>query len=67
MSALPKTTKFCTSSSMKTSRPLIAMLLVAAAAFVAAGCKSEDELSTRPWSTPKSWESGLPAGLTEGR
>jgi hypothetical protein len=52
---------------MKTSRPLIAMLLVAAAAFVAAGCKSEDELSTRPWSTPKSWESGLPAGLTEGR
>jgi hypothetical protein len=52
---------------MKTSRPLVAMLLVAAASFLAVGCKSEDELSTRPWSTPKSWESGLPAGLTEGR
>lgn len=52
---------------MKSSRAFLALLLVALAALLASGCKSEDELSTRPWSTPKSWESGLPAGLTEGR
>lgn len=52
---------------MKSSRSLLAILLVAFASFLVTGCKSEDELSTRPWSTPRSWESGLPAGLTEGR
>jgi hypothetical protein len=31
------------------------------------GCRTEDELIGRPWNTPKSWESGLPAAMTEGR
>ena len=52
---------------MKSSRPLLAALLAALGALLVSGCKTEDELSTRPWSSPKSWESGLPAGLTEGR
>lgn len=32
-----------------------------------AGCKTGDELTSRPWNTPKSWENGLPASMTEGR
>jgi len=31
------------------------------------GCRTEDELIGRPWNTPKSWESGLPSAMTEGR
>lgn len=32
------------------------------------GCATNDEnLSERPWNTPKSWESGLPTGMTEER
>ena len=33
------------------------------------GCsttESENE-SVRPWNTPKSWETGLPGGMNEGR
>jgi uncharacterized protein YcfL len=52
---------------MKTSRLFATLLILSAASLLCIGCKSEDELSTRPWSTPRSWESGLPAGLTEGR
>lgn len=52
---------------MKSSRLSLGLLLLAISSFLVSGCKTEDELSTRPWSSPKSWESGLPAGLTEGR
>lgn len=31
------------------------------------GCRTEDELIGRPWNTPKSWETGLPSAMTEGR
>ncbi len=32
------------------------------------GCRTGgDDLSERPWNTPKSWENGLPSALTEGR
>ncbi len=34
------------------------------------GCATSPEsenLSSRPWNTPKSWESGLPSGMFEGR
>lgn len=46
--------------------------LLALTAVGSVGCqttKSDDEenLSERPWNRPKSWEHGLPAGLTEGR
>lgn len=33
-----------------------------------AGCATNDEqLSERPWNAPKSWESGLPSGMTDER
>ena len=33
------------------------------------GCATEDSenASERPWNQPKSWENGLPSGMTEGR
>ena len=44
-------------------------LLLAIAAVVASGCASteSENLSERPWNSPKSWETGLPSGLMEGR
>ncbi len=38
--------------------------------LVTAGCKTTDEAentSVRPWNAPKGWETGMPAGMTEGR
>jgi len=45
------------------------VLLLALAAVIVSGCASteSENLSERPWNSPKSWESGLPSGLTEGR
>lgn len=46
------------------------LLLLAATvgSLLATGCKSVDDTDTaRPWNTPRAWESGLPAGMTEGR
>jgi hypothetical protein len=45
------------------------LLLLMLAALALAGCASaeSDNLSVRPWNSPKSWENGLPSGLTEGR
>ena len=33
------------------------------------GCASSDpdNYSGRPWNSPKSWEGGIPSGMTEGR
>lgn len=53
----------------------LARLLGIAAALMAmalvSGCKTtEEDLSNsneRPWNTPKSWESGLPSSMYEGR
>lgn len=43
-------------------------LLLVALAGVCAGCKTtEDDMVERPWNAPKSWETGLPAGMLEGR
>ena len=45
-------------------------LLLTVVAFSFAGCAIDDDrrnASSRPWNTPKSWENGLPSGLTEGR
>lgn len=44
-------------------------LLAAAAILFIAGCSTTepDNMSERPWNTPKSWENGLPAGMMEGR
>lgn len=53
---------------MKTlSRTLLLLALLGLSA-VCSGCKTDDDnLSSRPWNSPKSWESGLPSSLTEGR
>jgi hypothetical protein len=44
-------------------------LLLFVAAWGGSGCATteSDNLSARPWDSPKSWENGLPAGMTEGR
>ena len=49
-------------------RPALLLLLLLGAVAVS-GCASteSDNLSERPWNEPKSWETGLPAGMTEGR
>ncbi|MFM7215430.1 MAG: hypothetical protein ACKO3H_11200 [Verrucomicrobiota bacterium] len=31
------------------------------------GCKTDDSLTERPWNAPKSWETGLPSQMNEGR
>jgi hypothetical protein len=47
---------------------LLFLLLVAAASSMSGCATTESEnLSARPWDSPKSWENGLPAGMTEGR
>ena len=47
----------------------LGLLLLAAAALGLAGCATteSDNLSERPWNTPKTWENGLPSGMFEGR
>jgi hypothetical protein len=47
----------------------VLVLLLALAAVIVSGCASteSENLSERPWNSPKSWEGGLPSGLTEGR
>jgi hypothetical protein len=44
------------------------LLLVIGAAFLS-GCATSDpdNLSVRPWNSPKGWENGLPSGMMEGR
>ena len=46
---------------------LAALAALASMATLLTGCRTEDELIGRPWNTPKSWESGLPSSMTEGR
>lgn len=46
---------------------LVSILTVLLAPFLP-GCATNDErLSERPWNTPKSWETGLPTGMTDER
>jgi hypothetical protein len=49
-------------------KPVIWMLL-ACALITLTGCASTepDNMSERPWNSPKTWETGLPSGMTEGR
>lgn len=43
-------------------------LVIGSVILGASGCKStDDDLVERPWNAPKSWETGLPAGMMEGR
>ena len=45
------------------------LLLLVLASLAVAGCASTepDNMSARPWAAPKSWETGLPGGMMEGR
>jgi len=45
------------------------LLLLALAGLVMSGCASteSENLSERPWNSPKGWENGLPSTMTEGR
>jgi len=45
------------------------LLLFVLAGLALSGCASteSENLSERPWNSPKSWETGLPSGLMEGR
>lgn len=49
-------------------RSLLAFLL-AAVAMLATGCATteSENASARPWNAPKTWETGLPSIMTEGR
>lgn len=46
---------------------LPALLLLLLARFVAGCATNEERLSERPWNAPRSWETGLPSGMTEER
>jgi hypothetical protein len=48
------------------------MLLVAMAALMmifSSGCATtdDDNMTERPWNSPKSWETGIPQGMMQGR
>lgn len=49
------------------SRLLLLLLPLAALLAGCASSKQEDNLSERPWNSPKGWETGFPTGMTEGR
>jgi hypothetical protein len=48
---------------------LLFLLLLVLAGLGLSGCATNDpdNLSQRPWNSPKSWETGLPTGIMEGR
>jgi len=65
---LPPVTRCFTDPSMNRAiQKLLLTAFLSLAAFSFSGCRTEDELIGRPWNTPKSWESGLPSAMTEGR
>ncbi len=51
------------------ANPRWAFVLLFLAALALSGCATteSDNVSARPWDTPKSWETGLPSGMMEGR
>jgi hypothetical protein len=48
--------------------PWLLALVVVVLSFVGCATTSDsDNLSTRPWNTPKGWENGVPSQMFEGR
>jgi hypothetical protein len=45
------------------------LLMLALIAIGSAGCASteSENVSSRPWNSPRGWENGLPSTMTEGR
>jgi hypothetical protein len=54
---------------MKTVRFVLAAFALGVILSQMTGCATDDpeNVSSRPWNTPKSWENGLPSNMSEGR
>jgi len=50
-------------------RMLLLSVILASSALVFTGCATTEpeNLSERPWNSPRGWESGLPSSMNEGR
>jgi hypothetical protein len=46
---------------------LLLSLILAPLALAGCATTETDNVSEMPWNTPKTWESGLPSTLNEGR
>jgi hypothetical protein len=55
-------------SLLRHQRALLLFLLGLALLSIT-GCATDEpeNMAVRPWNSPKSWENGLPSGMTEGR
>jgi len=51
------------------SRHTLLFALATLTVLLSSACKTteDDNLTERPWNTPKSWESGIPTGMMQGR
>jgi hypothetical protein len=51
------------------NRHILLLAFSALVLFAASGCATteDDTLTERPWNAPKSWETGLPTGMMQGR
>ena len=55
---------------MKALQFSLFLLACVCAGFLLGGCatpESTDNTASRPWNSPRGWESGLPSGINEGR
>lgn len=55
---------------MKARLKITLFLLACLCAGFLTGCttpESSDNTASRPWNSPRGWESGLPSGINEGR
>ncbi|MEW6304335.1 MAG: hypothetical protein AB1705_12730 [Verrucomicrobiota bacterium] len=52
---------------LKARFALLALTLFVGLMASACGTTEPNNRSARPWNAPKTWEHGLPVGLTEGR
>jgi hypothetical protein len=50
-------------------RRVLLLLAIVVAGWGGYGCKAPEpeNMSARPWNSPRGWETGLPSGLNEGR
>jgi len=50
-------------------RFLLLVALLTSALFIFTGCATteSENLSERPWNSPRGWETGLPSSINEGR